>query len=450
MAKTTKPNVATSTPAKAVKPVAKKEDKKVEKKPAAKKESPVKKETAKPIVGKTPVKKTVTKVVAQKPAERPTPKKVALVKPSEVKVVAPKQAIKSVVKNAEPEKSVEVKVTTSKPVEKQVVKKSGPAKPAEVKAAISKPVEKPVVKKSDLAKPAEVKVTTSKPAEKQIVKKAAPTRATEKAKKETVHAPVQKTVTPAVQEPLQDTGEVTIEKKLIALYNLQQIDSQVDKIRIIRGELPLEVQDLEDEIAGLETRIENYLQENNALEKSITEKKFAIKDSQALIKKYEEQQMNVRNNREYDSLTKEIEIQSLEIQLSEKRIREFQLALEAKAEEINRFQDILADRKNDLEIKKNELDDIVAETEKEENELIRRSEINRKYIEERLITAYTRIRKNARNGLAVVQIERDACGGCFNKIPPQHQLDIRMHKKIIVCEYCGRILVDDGIVNLVR
>jgi predicted nucleic acid-binding Zn-ribbon protein len=243
---------------------------------------------------------------------------------------------------------------------------------------------------------------------------------------------------------------VTIEKKLIALYSLQQIDSQVDKIRIIRGELPLEVQDLEDEIAGLETRIENYLQENSALEKSITEKKFSIKDSQALIKKYEEQQMNVRNNREYDSLTKEIEIQSLEIQLSEKRIREFQLALEAKTEEIDRFQSILTDRKNDLEIKKNELDDIVAETEKEENDLIRNSEINRKFIEERLITAYTRIRKNARNGLAVVQIERDACGGCFNKIPPQHQLDIRMHKKIIVCEYCGRILVDDGIVDSFR
>jgi predicted nucleic acid-binding Zn-ribbon protein len=278
-----------------------------------------------------------------------------------------------------------------------------------------------------------------------VVKKAVP----EKAKKETLPVAEEKVIKIIRQDPGQDLGEVTIEKKLIALYNLQQIDSQVDRIRIIRGELPLEVQDLEDEIAGLETRIENYLLENSALEKSITEKKFAIKDSQTLIKKYEEQQMNVRNNREYDSLTKEIEIQSLEIQLSEKRIREFQLAFEAKTEEINQFQSILADRKNDLEIKKNELDDIVAETEKEENELIRNSEINRKFIEERLITAYSRIRKNARNGLAVVQIERDACGGCFNKIPPQHQLDIRMHKKIIVCEYCGRILVDDGIVNLV-
>lgn len=245
-------------------------------------------------------------------------------------------------------------------------------------------------------------------------------------------------------------GEVTIEKKLIALYNLQQIDSQVDKIRIIRGELPLEVQDLEDEIAGLETRIESFDQETHNWESIIKDRENAIKDSQALIKKYQDQQMNVRNNREYDALTKEIEFQSLEIKLSEKKSTEAKMALEAKKEEIERFMKMLQDKKNDLEIKKNELDDIIAETEKEENDLIRQSEENRKFIEERLITAYSRIRKNARNGLAVVQIERDACGGCFNKIPPQHQLDIRMHKKIIVCEYCGRILVDDDIVSRVH
>jgi len=244
--------------------------------------------------------------------------------------------------------------------------------------------------------------------------------------------------------------EVTIEKKLIALYRLQQLDSQVDRIRIIRGELPLEVQDLEDEIAGLETRIDNYIQETLTFEKSIQEKKNAIRDALALIKKYEDQQMNVRNNREYDSLTKEIEYQNLEIQLSEKRIKEYQVGLEGKTEEIERYQKLLLDKKNDLDIKRNELEDIVAETEKEENELTSASEENRRFIEERLLTAYTRIRKNARNGLAVVQIERDACGGCFNKIPPQHQLDIRMHKKIIVCEYCGRILVDDGIVNAIH
>ncbi|MBE0648991.1 MAG: hypothetical protein IH596_14565 [Bacteroidales bacterium] len=244
--------------------------------------------------------------------------------------------------------------------------------------------------------------------------------------------------------------EFSNEQKLVALYNLQQIDSQVDKIRIIRGELPLEVQDLEDEIAGLETRVDNYIQDTVMVEKSMLEKKNAIKESQALIKRYEEQQMNVRNNREYDSLTKEIEFQNLEIQLSEKRIKEFQNTMEVKKQEIDRLQAVLEERRSDLEIKKNELDDIVAETEKEENELIRSSEENQNFIEERLLTAYSRIRKNARNGLAVVQIERDACGGCFNKIPPQHQLDIRMHKKIIVCEYCGRILVDDGIVNYIK
>ena len=244
--------------------------------------------------------------------------------------------------------------------------------------------------------------------------------------------------------------EVTIEKKLIALYSLQQIDSQIDKIRIIRGELPLEVQDLEDEIAGLETRIDNYIQETVALDRSVSDKKNAIRDSQALIKKYEDQQQNVRNNREYDSLTKEIEYQNLEIQLSEKRIKEFQATLDLKQEEIENYQKQLQDRKNDIDIKRNELEDIIAETEKEEQELIKNSEENRKYIEERLLTAYTRIRKNARNGLAVVQIERDACGGCFNKIPPQRQLDIRMHKKIIVCEYCGRILVDHSIEEIVN
>ncbi|HNX85492.1 MAG TPA: C4-type zinc ribbon domain-containing protein [Bacteroidales bacterium] len=251
-------------------------------------------------------------------------------------------------------------------------------------------------------------------------------------------------------EASEEKVEVSIEQKLIALYSLQQIDSQIDKIKIIRGELPLEVQDLEDEIAGLETRVDNFIQETLALDKSIADKKNAIKEALTLIKKYEDQQMNVRNNREYDSLTKEIEYQNLEIQLSEKRIREYQAALDLKSQEIEHHQKLLQDRKNDLDIKRNELDDIIAETEKEESDLQKSSDENRKFIEERLLTAYTRIRKNARNGLAVVQIERDACGGCFNKIPPQHQLDIRMHKKIIVCEYCGRILVDNGIVNAIK
>lgn len=305
-----------------------------------------------------------------------------------------------------------------------------------------------------MAKSTTKPIATSKPSK--LVKPVAENETTTKKKKAVTVEEVKEVNTTAKVSPKtkhetpDEKVEVTIEKKLVALYSLQQLDSQVDKIKIIRGELPLEVQDLEDEIAGLETRVDNHIQETLGMEKSITEKKNAIKDALSLIKKYEDQQMNVRNNREYDSLTKEIEYQNLEIQLSEKRIKEYQVSLEGKSLEIERYQKLLQDRKNDLDIKRNELDDIVAETEKEENDLIKSSEENRKFIEERLLTAYTRIRKNARNGLAVVQIERDACGGCFNKIPPQHQLDIRMHKKIIVCEYCGRILVDDGIVNAIH
>jgi len=302
-----------------------------------------------------------------------------------------------------------------------------------------------------MAKSTSKPVATSKPsklAKKPLEKKVSEKKAPSKQEEELIEVKAEAKSSKKIKaDSIEDKGEVPIEKRLIALYSLQQIDSQVDKIRIIRGELPLEVQDLEDEIAGLETRIDNYIQETVGLEKSITEKRNVIKDCLTLIKKYEDQQMNVRNNREYDSLSKEIEFQNLEIQLAEKRIKEFQTQLDAKTAEIELYQKGLQDRKNDLEVKKNELDDIIAETEKEETDLISRSEENREFIEERLLTAYTRIRKNARNGLAVVQIERDACGGCFNKIPPQHQLDIRMHKKIIVCEYCGRILVDEGIVN---
>ncbi|KAF5062795.1 C4-type zinc ribbon domain protein [anaerobic digester metagenome] len=251
------------------------------------------------------------------------------------------------------------------------------------------------------------------------------------------------------QSDVEET-EISIEKKLIALYSLQQIDSQIDKIKIIRGELPLEVEDLEDEIIGLETRIDNYIQEIEALKVSVKEKEAQIKDSHLQIKRYEEQQMNVRNNREYDSLSKEIEFQNLEIALAEKRIKEFSQLLSLKNEEIEAAQKVLDERKNDLDIKKSELADIVSETEKEENSLQSKSEEYQRYIEERLLTAYKRIRKNARNGLAVVSVERDACGGCFSAIPPQRQLDIRMHKKIIVCEYCGRILVDHGLASSVN
>ena len=244
--------------------------------------------------------------------------------------------------------------------------------------------------------------------------------------------------------------EISVERKLVELYTLQQIDTKIDKIRIIRGELPLEVQDLEDEIAGMETRVQKFNEEIEKFSKDVAAYKIKIKEATALIKKYEEQQNNVRNNREYESLTKEIEYQSLDIQLSEKRINDCNKKSELIKNSLAETNNRLEERKNDLELKKSELSSIVEETEKEEQELIARSNDSEKLIEERLLTAYKRIRKNARNGLAVVQIERDACGGCFNKIPPQHQLDIRMHKKIIVCEYCGRILVDQEIVDLYK
>ncbi|MBL4710853.1 MAG: hypothetical protein JKY48_20710 [Flavobacteriales bacterium] len=236
--------------------------------------------------------------------------------------------------------------------------------------------------------------------------------------------------------------EATVEERLQALYDLQSIDSNIDKIRTIRGELPLEVQDLEDEVAGLETRTEKAAEASLALENDIAAKKIQIKESQAAITKYKEQQNNVRNNREYDSLTKEIEFQELEIELAEKRIKEFQLTIENKKEVNATAVERLERTRNEWEHKKNELEEIVAETEKEEQDLLKQSQKAEGVIEERLLTAYKRIRDNARNGLAVVPVLRNACGGCFNKIPPQRQLDINMHKKVIVCEHCGRILID--------
>lgn len=242
-----------------------------------------------------------------------------------------------------------------------------------------------------------------------------------------------------------EAAEISIEEKLKALYELQKVDSEIDKIKILRGELPLEVQDLEDEIVGLETRINNYVDEVKTLETAINNKKNEIVNSQGLIKKYQDQQANVRNNREFDSLSKEVEFQTLEIELSNKRIKEFTLQAELKNKSVLEAKENLNERQNDLKNKKLELDDIVTDTKKEEEQLYNRSANIEKIIEPRLITAYKRIRSNAKNGLVVVMVERDACGGCFNKIPPQRQLDIRSRKKIIVCEYCGRILVDQDI-----
>ena len=235
--------------------------------------------------------------------------------------------------------------------------------------------------------------------------------------------------------------EVSIAEKLDALFNLQKIDSEIDRIKIIRGELPLEVQDLEDEIEGLTTRLDKLENDLSDAEASILNHKNTIKDATAAIEKYKEQQNNVRNNREYESLSKEIEFQTLEIQLSEKRIKEAKFDIDSKKEIIESAKETLERRKGDLAAKKSELDEIVAETQKEEEALIKKSEKAKEAIDERLISAYQRLRQNSRNGLAVVAIERDSCGGCFNKIPPQRQVDIQSKKKVIVCEHCGRIIV---------
>ncbi|MES2628396.1 MAG: C4-type zinc ribbon domain-containing protein [Bacteroidota bacterium] len=242
--------------------------------------------------------------------------------------------------------------------------------------------------------------------------------------------------------------ENTIEAKLRALYDLQKIDSQIDKIKQVRGELPLEVQDLEDELEGLQTRLSKLKEEVKELEKGISDRKQGKEEAKNLIKKYEEQQANVRNNREYDALSKEIEFQNLEIQLCDKRIKEFQASIKVKDEQIKGTDDKFNDRKNDLDIKKKELEEIVAETQKEENDLQERADKDRATVDGRLLSAYERIRGNARNGLAVVNVERDSCGGCFSKIPPQRQMDIKSHKKVIVCESCGRILVDFEVMNI--
>jgi hypothetical protein len=239
--------------------------------------------------------------------------------------------------------------------------------------------------------------------------------------------------------------DISIEEKLKALHELQTVVSESDKIKTLRGELPLEVQDLEDEITGLKTRLSNLDEEIKDLEIAVNNKKIAIKESQSLISKYTEQQNNVRNNREYDSLSKEIEFQNLEIQLSEKRIKEFTSEIDNKKELINTSKVALSERLEDLDRKQKELEEITTETKIEEEKLKAKAEKIELMIEPRLLSAFKRIRKNARNGLAVVTIQRDACGGCFNKIPPQRQLDIASRKKIIVCEYCGRILVDKNI-----
>jgi predicted nucleic acid-binding Zn-ribbon protein len=234
----------------------------------------------------------------------------------------------------------------------------------------------------------------------------------------------------------------SVEIKLVSLFKLQQIESEIDRLRTYRGELPMEVRDLEDELAGMETRLERQNEELSQIKRLIAEKEAGLKEAQMHKGKYEEQLKGIRNSREFDALSKEIEIQSLEIQIAEKKIKELSAQKELRSTEILSLTEQLGERRNDLDKKRTELDGIVAETEEEEKQLIKEAEKASKKIEARLLGAYHRIRGNARNGLAVVSVQRDACGGCFNHIPPQLQMDIRLRKKITVCEHCGRILVD--------
>jgi uncharacterized protein len=236
--------------------------------------------------------------------------------------------------------------------------------------------------------------------------------------------------------------EITVASKLEALLKLQQIDSQLDEIKQVRGDLPEEVRDLEDEIAGYQVRVSKFDEEVESLNQQILARRQAIKDSEALIRKYEDQQTNVRNNREYDAITKEIEMQRLEMQISEKKIREANYQIEQKISEIEGTKQRLEERQKDLDSKRGELEVLVSESEEDEKNLVRDREKAVADIEPRLLVAYSRIRQNVRNGLAVVTVKRDACGGCFNTVPPQRQADISSQKKIIVCEHCGRIMAD--------
>lgn len=239
-----------------------------------------------------------------------------------------------------------------------------------------------------------------------------------------------------------DPTDLSVEDKLKTLYQLQTTLSAIDEKKALRGELPLEVQDLEDEIAGLNTRVEKIQGEIADFQQAVSQKKAEINEAQASVERYKKQLDDVKNNREYDTLSKEIEFQTLEIELCNKKIREAAVRVEERQQDLSSAEALIADRKVALEEKRNELDEIMDETRAEEELLKDKAKELEVKIEPRLLTSFKRIRKNARNGLGIVYVQRDACGGCFNKIPPQRQLDIKMHKKIIVCEYCGRIMID--------
>jgi len=244
--------------------------------------------------------------------------------------------------------------------------------------------------------------------------------------------------------------DFSVEEKLVNLLRLQKIDSKLDEFQILKGELPLEVKDLEDELLGLQSRLTRVEEEINGITQYIEERKNAIKESEALVQKYEKQSTDVKNNREFEAINREMEMQQLEIKLAEKHIRDANEELAEKVKVLEAAKKTIATKEGVLNHKKSELEKIIADTEKEEKHFGEMSNNARGAIDERLLYSYDRIRKSYRNGLAVVPVERDACGGCFNSIPPQRQSEIRLHKKIIVCENCGRILVDEELSNNVE
>lgn len=244
------------------------------------------------------------------------------------------------------------------------------------------------------------------------------------------------------------TETLSVEQRLKSLYQLQTILTKIDRIKTIRGELPLEVKDLEDSIQGLRTRIENYQREIQELKNKTVVEKEKINESQAKIARYKEQLDNVRNNREFDLLTKEVEFQTLEIELAEKHLVDFSRQIENKTAEIKSTEEKISDNEHVLGEKKAELEEIVSETRQDEERLRQQAKDLEPKIDAYTLNAFKRIRKNARNGLGVVYIQRNACGGCFNRIPPQKQLEIKLRKKIIVCEYCGRIIIDPEIAGV--
>jgi predicted nucleic acid-binding Zn-ribbon protein len=479
---------------KPVKPVVKK---KVVAKAAPKKNSKAAKPVAKPIK-KAPAKKVAAKKAVKpvaKKATKPAPKKVAKpavkkgVKPTAKKAVkeAPKKVAKPEVKKvAKPVATVKVEKPVAKKIEKPEAKKVEKPAPAAVKEAVAKKIEpvvqakavaKPAAKssngKEDLFKPAfagidpdstrplrpRVPVAADAPV-KPVANpiyvppapdgkpgiKFAPIAIIEKPKEKSIKSEEEdmssKTAPRLAFAESDDKKGISVEAKLRALYAIQLIDSRIDKIHAMRGELPLEVEDLEDDVAGLEARLGNLTADVKNLQDEIVGKKNGIKNSEALISKYKEQLNNVKNNREYDSLNKEIEFQELEIQLHNKRIKEFEISLSSKQDLLVVTETKLQDRNNDLKLKRSELDDIVASTEKEEQILRKKSDEAKKLIEERLLNAYERIRSGAPNGMAVVPIEREASAGSFIQLPPQKQLDVASRKRVMVDEHSGRILVD--------